>query len=663
MKNAIYISGIMLLVSLVLILQDDFNQEWKQVQREFASLDENRYHSGDSEDRVPETEIKQTVVEGLNLIDRCPTCHLGIEDERFAHSEQPFSTHQGDILTTHKASDFGCTSCHRGQGYAVSHEKAAHEKLEFWNETMLPSELIQASCGTCHLSEEVPEADFLTEGRLLIKEKGCNGCHDINDFFEPETLGPDLQGIGNKVTRAWLYNWLKDPRDYLKNARMPTYQLTVDENMFLVEYLMSLDKEDSPPVPVDGSASENGDEDDGKILVGESRCITCHSMRGRGGKLAPELERIGDKVREDWLPNFLRNVHYYQPEKVMLEYNFTDKNALDIAAYLLEDFSEEEYELPEEAFDLNQPMPPSRRQERIAKGEKVFARKGCGGCHTIDGFGELPKVGPKLTYIGDRLESSLDFGTYTDILPTLYNWIFMKLRQPAVFDSTSTMPHFFLSDREAFAITIALLGNRESGYASEYLVSEKESSVYKKPAGEFGKLFEQYSCISCHSIDKYGGTISTVPLTLEGSKVQFEWLKEYLIKPYAIRPILTERMPRFRMTEREASQMAEYIKRVYVSDEIPRFFEYEIKPGDVRVGRRITDSLQCVNCHIIGGKGGYLGPQLDDCGNRLEAGWVYSWMLNPRKYRPNTIQPDFGLSETQARQITAFLMTLGKDAK
>lgn len=658
MKTAIYISGFALLVSFWLILQDDFDQEWKQTQQAFSEVEENRYYSTSDEGYSPRIAIEQIVAKGLNRVDRCTTCHLGIDDPKYQQSEQPFTTHPGDILSSHKIKEFGCTSCHLGQGYSVSYEGAAHKKLEFWNETMLPRELIQASCGTCHLSEEVPGADFLTSGRLLIKDKGCNGCHDINDFFEEESLGPDLQGIGNKVSRAWLFSWLENPREYLKNARMPSYQLGTDEIEYLVEYLMTLDGEGSPPRPVAGSAVEDGDEDAGRILVGESRCISCHSIHERGGKLAPELERIGDKVRPEWLPNFLNNVHYYQPEKIMLEYHFTEQNALDIAAYLLEEFSDEEYELPEEALELDQPMPVSRRQEWAAKGKKLFAKKGCGGCHTIDGANALSRVGPKLTNLGARLESALDFGDRNDIVPTLYNWIFMKIKQPTVFDSTSTMPHFFLSDREAFEITIALLGNKEEDYATEFHVSKPKSSVYKRPAGEFGDLFEKYSCISCHSIDRYGGTLSTVPLTYEGSKVKFGWLKDYLVRPYALRPILTERMPRFRMTGREASLMAEYIKTVYVSDEIPRFFEYSFEPGDVEAGKDITDSLQCVNCHIIGGQGGYLGPSLDNCGDRLEAGWVYRWMLNPRKYRPNTIQPDFGFSNSEARKITAYMMTL-----
>ncbi|MBI3873384.1 MAG: c-type cytochrome [candidate division Zixibacteria bacterium] len=457
------------------------------------------------------------------------------------------------------------------------------------------------------------------------------------------------------MSRGWLYWWLKDPRDYLKASRMPTFRLKDDEIRDLVEYLMGLDAENSPPHPITALASAAGRSDTGAVIVSESRCVSCHTINDRGGKLAPELERIGDKVRPEWLPNFLRNVHYYQPEKRMLEYNFTDQNALDIASYLLGEFSEQAYALPDVAGQGPQSL--SRKEERAQQGLKLFAKYGCGGCHAVGGRGRLPKVGPKLTNIGNRLESLLDFGTQRDVVPTLYNWLFMKIKKPDIFDSSSAMPNFYLTDKEAFEITVALLGNRDNHYASEFLVRKTERSLYKKPSGEFGELFDRYSCITCHSIDRYGGTLSTVPLTSEGSKVKFEWLRDYLINPSALRPILTERMPKFRMTEREASLMADYIKRVYVSDEIPRFFEFELKPADAETGRQLFQSYQCVNCHITDGAGGYVGPDLDNTGNRLEAGWVLKWLMNPLKYKPETIHPDFGFTEPEARQLTAYLMT------
>jgi len=661
MQRAIHLSGIVLLVSFVTILMDDFNQEWKQIQTRFAHIEENRYHSTSESDISFNSGIAQIVVEGLGKIDRCPTCHLGVDDIKYRNAEPPFQTHPGQLLETHKSKDFGCSACHLGQGYAVSYDKAAHRKLEFWNETMWPRPLMQASCGTCHRSREVSEAPLLTGGRLLISEKGCTGCHDIDEFFEEGNRGPNLDGIGNKVSEGWLYAWLKNPRDYLKASRMPSYRLTDPEILDIVSFLLSLDGKSDPPHAVTAQSSNPGRPDSGAVLVSESRCISCHTIHGRGGRLAPELDRIGDKVRREWLPNFLRNVHYYQPEKRMLEYNFTDRNALDIAAYLMDEFSEGAYVLPDEGDVALAPKSLSRKEEQLKRGLKLFVKHGCGGCHSVGTQIKPPKVGPKLSNIGNRLESVLDFGSRRDIRPTLYNWLFMKLKQADVFDSSAAMPNYYLTDEEAFEITVALLGNKENQYATEYLVSEAQNSVYKKPSGEFGELFERYSCISCHSIDRYGGTLSTVPLTMEGSKVKFEWLRHYLIKPFALRPVLTERMPRFRMTEREASLMADYIKRVYVSDEIPRFFELELKPEEVALGRQLFRSLECVNCHIADGAGGYVGPELDNTGNRLEAGWAFKWLLDPLKYKPETIHPDFGFTELEARQLTAYLMTKRRD--
>lgn len=654
MKATIYIFGLVLLASFLLILQDDFNQEWKQIQRQFSLIDENRYYSDDGDEPNYDLGIQQFDLAGLGRVDRCNTCHLGISNTKYEKAEQPYALHSGDLLEIHDKEKFGCTSCHLGQGYAVSYAKAAHEKLPHWNETMLPRPLMQASCGTCHLSEEVPGAGLLTQGRLLIKDRGCTGCHDINNFFEEEPRGPDLAGIGNKVLAGWLYNWLKNPQDYLKNSRMPTYSLSDDEIVSLMEFLLSLDDKDSPPHPITDIPAKAGNEDLGRILVGESRCISCHSISGRGGTLAPELELVGDKVQETWLPNFLRNVHYYQPNKIMLEYNFTDQNAIDVSAFIFEEYSDESYEIPE-SVDRLFPHTKAQLKDRISNGRKIFTKYGCDGCHTIDGARISPKVGAKLTKIGNRLESSLDFGEVQDVVPTLYNWLFMKIKQPDIFDSSSNMPNFHLTDDEALAITVALLGNREYSYASEYLVMEDERSLYKQPAGEFGELFERFSCISCHSIDKYGGNISTAPLTIEGSKVKLKWLMDYLIRPYAIRPLLTERMPRFRMTKKEAALMADYIKKVYVSNEIPRFLEYDLTAQDAIAGEQIFSELECSACHIINKKGGYVGPQLDDVGRRLEAGWIYTWLFEPLTYKPKTIHPDYGFTEEQARQLTAYL--------
>ncbi len=57
-------------------------------------------------------------------------------------------------------------------------------------------------------------------------------------------------------------------------------------------------------------------------------------------------------------------------------------------------------------------------------------------------------------------------------------------------------------------------------------------------------------------------------LSSEGSRVHKEWLRDYFRLPYTLRPILTERMPNFYMTDDEIELLIQYIFLVLVKDEI-----------------------------------------------------------------------------------------------
>ena len=66
----------------------------------------------------------------------------------------------------------------------------------------------------------------------------------------------------------------------------------------------------------------------------------------------------------------------------------------------------------------------------------------------------------------------------------------------------------------------------------------------------------------------------------------------------------------------------------------------------------------CQGCHQIDLKGGFVGPALDKVGSRLKPGWIYHWLKNPQSFKPETIEPNNNLNETEARAMTAFLMSL-----
>lgn len=92
--------------------------------------------------------------------------------------------------------------------------------------------------------------------------------------------------------------------------------------------------------------------------------------------------------------------------------------------------------------------------------------------------------------------------------------------------------------------------------------------------------------------------------------------------------------PELTMTQEQSSQLAELGKRLYLN-----------KYG-------------CNGCHSINDDGGRVGPALDRAGFRLNPTWIYRWLKNPQSMKPDTRMPALGLSDADAKAVTAYLGTL-----
>ncbi len=67
-----------------------------------------------------------------------------------------------------------------------------------------------------------------------------------------------------------------------------------------------------------------------------------------------------------------------------------------------------------------------------------------------------------------------------------------------------------------------------------------------------GNWSTRYRCLSCHSVNGFGGDLSTVPLDRVGSQLQRDYVAKYLINPGAVRVSVEARMPVFHMLPDEA---------------------------------------------------------------------------------------------------------------
>ena len=177
------------------------------------------------------------------------------------------------------------------------------------------------------------------------------------------------------------------------------------------------------------------------------------------------------------------------------------------------------------------------------------------------------------------------------------------------------------------------------------------------PGGPVGELIDSYRCLSCHQIGDRGTDVSTAALTYEGSKVKRDWLVDYLMLSYTLRPILEERMPVLKMPREDATQLADALLNFYVDPSISEnpFAGHPAPDADPVEGQRLYVGLGCRGCHILGSSGGYYGPPLTEAGKRLRPGWIYEWLKGPQRWRPDVRCPDYGLTDTDALRLTAYL--------
>src|SRR5262249_61984428 len=61
-------------------------------------------------------------------VDRCTSCHAGINKPGFEDQPNPWKTHphREVLLGKHPTEKFGCTPCHNGQGPAVNSPEVPH---------------------------------------------------------------------------------------------------------------------------------------------------------------------------------------------------------------------------------------------------------------------------------------------------------------------------------------------------------------------------------------------------------------------------------------------------------------------------------------------------------------------------------------------------------
>lgn len=200
---------------------------------------------------------------------------------------------------------------------------------------------------------------------------------------------------------------------------------------------------------------------------------------------------------------------------------------------------------------------------------------------------------------------------------------------------------------------------------------ENESILANAP--EFTKakrLMIESGCHGCHEIKGYTDLPKIGPqLTSISYKTTPTWVYRWIKNPKEYNP--HTRMPDFKLSDEEAAAVTAYLFDVSRRSDF-RFASARgaYAGGNAQRGKETFEAVGCQACHVVGGMTKVretrgtsydIAPELTRVGSKVNADWLYDWIRNPRHFNPTTKMPNLRLTDAEARDIVAYLMTLKDD--
>jgi len=222
-------------------------------------------------------------------------------------------------------------------------------------------------------------------------------------------------------------------------------------------------------------------------------------------------------------------------------------------------------------------------------------------------------------------------------------------------------------------------GSAEHGKA---LVAEFQCNRCHAGTGLAAPKLDQ-DCVACHeqiATDKFQAAPSKlakwkphvmpyrdVPsLTDLGAHLRPAWVRDYLLHPHDLRPNLAQTMPRLQISPEQARDIATYLTQRSALA-LPSV-AVTAEPAQMAHGKELLSQRGCVSCHQVTGAGLAsppknepavrtlgLAPDLRFARARTEPSVLVSWLLDPAKVKHDAAMPKLGLSESDARDLAAFL--------
>jgi cytochrome c2 len=184
--------------------------------------------------------------------------------------------------------------------------------------------------------------------------------------------------------------------------------------------------------------------------------------------------------------------------------------------------------------------------------------------------------------------------------------------------------------------------------------------------------------IPIRALQKVGPSLHKI-----AGKTSPEWTRKWLDDPAHFRA--NTYMPKFwglennaDTPERNAAEINAITEYLFTVSEKPKYPPPPVG-GNVENGKQLVSTLGCMACHVVDEKLTDLkakpslisrvddwdvrrfrsqGPQLAGTGSKTTENWLYAWLKDPKQYHPKTKMPKLRLTDQEAADIAAYLVSL-----
>jgi mono/diheme cytochrome c family protein len=621
-------------------------------------------------------------------------------------AEAVYRTHpfRRTLFSLHPPEQFGCTSCHDGQGRATTkfyaHAPSIDEDVHafhthYWERELLRgppggdgTEYMEAKCRNCHGEEAELRSAIACE--LDVECAPLAG--PVDPAKKPEVTCGVPKSEGERAARHSLMTLPGTPADV---AAAEAKAVADEQGKLCVDRRGNAIIADLAPNYTAGLK-----------IVEEAGCYGCHQIAGFEDlpKPAPDLTRVAHKLDPAYAISWIQDPRAHRPNTRMPKFwpemedpevypfrvdvaeveNKRVAEATAMAAFLLsQSAASQKYPY------VLEPIPAGLRGDK-ARGAQLMADVGCAGCHNLPDGKATPKRVNRASHFDHGPDLS-DVGAKTS-----REWIYSWLRDPKRYAPGTRMPNLRLTPQEAVDITEYLATLRGKGAAEQVTVG----SLTDPALLEQGRaLVKTYGCYGCHMVEGFesepgiGADLSAFGVKLPerldfGDFItdhnQQSWsvwtynkLKHPRAYSYKAQAPVQTLMPQFGLEEPEVRSVMVFLKSMRGTED----FEGKVLADTLdasekarAAGRKLIRTYNCYGCHNVDGHTGELAslwnpsdkdfikapPPLSNEGFKTQPDWLFNFLKRPFRMRPrpDVRMPTFGFSDEEATTLVSMFSAI-----